>query len=80
VAYLRDEHARGAFDLVELGRRTEAVTSARTVAELLAATAPEPATGHPTPRPVRTRTNTLALVAGIAFAILVALVVLGRLG
>ena len=39
VAYLEQEHARGVFDDAELARRTTEVRSARTVAQLLAATA-----------------------------------------
>jgi hypothetical protein len=79
VAYLRDEHARGAFDVVELERRTAAATRARTVAELLAATAPAPEVSQSSARPIA-RTNTLALVGGIAVAVVLILLVLSRLG
>jgi hypothetical protein len=79
VAYLRDEHTRGAFDFIELERRTTAANQARTVAELLAATAPAQEVGHPSAKPVA-RNNTLALVGGVAVAVLLILVVLSRLG
>ena len=56
VAYLEQEHARGVFDDAELARRTTEVRSARTVAQLLAATAdPAVAALEPTPRAVPTR-------------------------
>ncbi len=70
VAYLEQEHARGVFDDAELARRTTEVRSARTVAQLLAATAdPAVAALEPTSRAVPT--NRSALVAGLLVAVLV---------
>jgi hypothetical protein len=75
VAHLASEHARGALSVDELARRTADARAARTVAELLAATAdpavselPEPATNH----------NRVALLAGILLAVVVGLLVLSK--
>ncbi len=79
LAYLRDEHARGAFDVAELERRTSDAQQARTVAELLAATATVPPIGTgPSPTAVA-KPNSLALIAGIGVAILLLLVLVTRL-
>ena len=79
VAYLRDEHARGAFDAAELERRTSAAQQARTVAELLAATAPvAPLDSGSSASPVA-KPNSVALIAGIAVAIVLLLVAVNQL-
>jgi hypothetical protein len=83
VAHLVDEHARGAFDLAELQRRTEAVRAATTVAGLLAATAEAPSVTTTATDPVRqplVRNSVLALVAGLLVAFLLGAVVISRLG
>ncbi len=78
VAYLEQEHARGVFDDAELARRTAEVRSARTVAQLLAATA-DPAVRPSSPRPRATPTNRYALLAGLLLAVVVLLVAASRL-
>ncbi len=78
VAYLEQEHARGVFDDVELARRTAEVRSARTVAQLLAATA-DPAVQALEPTPRATPTNRYALLAGLLLAVVVLLVAASRL-
>ncbi len=79
VTHLQGEHARGSFDHAELARRTAAAREARTVSELLAATAEPTATTPPSQRP-RVRTSVLALLAGLAVAVVLALLLLSRLG
>lgn len=79
VGHLNAEHARGAFDRAELERRTAAVRSARTVSELLAATA-EPTAAAPTSQRPAVRTSVLALLAGLAVAVALAVLVFTRLG
>lgn len=79
VAHLAEEHARGAFDLAELERRTTGARSARTVAELLAATA-DPADTSPTTRPATAPANRVALLTGIGVAVVLVLVILSHLG
>jgi DUF1707 SHOCT-like domain len=72
VAYLEQEHARGALDEVELTRRTAEVRSARTVAQLLAATA-DPAVQALEPKPRAVPGNRSALLVGLLVAALVLL-------
>jgi Domain of unknown function (DUF1707) len=76
LAHLDAEHAHGAFDAAELQRRTTDVRAARTVAQLLAATA-DPAVAElaapPSPAAQQYR---LALVAGIPVAVVLALLML----
>jgi len=68
LAHLDAEHARGAFDAAELERRTADARAARTVADLLAATADPGIARLPGPSPDAHR-NGLALVAGVAVAV-----------
>jgi hypothetical protein len=74
VAYLEQEHARGVLDDAELARRTTDVRSARTVAQLLAATA-DPAVQALEPQPRAVPGNRSALIAGLLVAALVVLLV-----
>lgn len=78
VAHLTAEHARGAFDVVELHRRTAAVQASATVAQLLAATADPSATEVSGPSPAAQQ-NRLAIGAGIVVAVILALAVLSQL-
>ena len=77
-AHLAAEHARGAFDLAELHRRTAAVEVSVTVAQLLAATADPAVTDVSAPSPAAQQ-NRLALGAGIVVAIILVLAVLSQL-
>lgn len=76
LAHLRDEHAHGAFDQAELDRRTTEVRLARTVAQLLAATA-DPSIAELSPPSVHQ--SRVALLAGILVAVVLGLVVLAKL-
>jgi hypothetical protein len=78
VVHLESEHARGAFDSAELERRTTNARAARTVAELLAATADPTATSLSAPSSTGHR-NRMALVAGLAVAVVLLLVVVANL-
>jgi hypothetical protein len=78
LAHLGQEHARGALDSSELERRTTGVRTARTVAELLAATA-DPPEAIPASRQPAVRTGVVALVAGLAVAVLLAAIIFSRL-
>lgn len=78
LAHLRDEHARGAFDQAELDRRTTEVQLARTVSQLLAATA-DPAIDELSPPSVVAHQSRVALFAGLLVAAVLGLVVLAKL-
>ena len=78
LAHLGQEHARGALDSLELERRTTGVQTARTVAELLAATA-DPPVATPASRQPVVRTSVVALIAGLAVAFLLVAIVSSRL-
>jgi hypothetical protein len=78
VVHLESEHARGALDRAELERRTADVRAARTVAELLAATADPSVAGLPAPSTNGHR-NRMALVAGVAVAVVLLLLVVANL-
>jgi hypothetical protein len=78
LAHLRDEHARGVLDQTELDRRTTEVRLARTVAQLLAATA-DPSIGELSPPSAIAHQSRLALLAGMLVAVVIGLVVLAKL-
>lgn len=78
LAYLRDEHARGAFDQAELDRRTTEVERAHTVAQLLAATA-DPSIDELSPPSVVAHQSRVALFAGLLVAVVLGLVMLAKL-
>ena len=78
LAHLRDEHARGAFDQAELDRRTTEVRLARTVAQLLAATA-DPSIAELSPPSEIGHQSPVALLAGMLVAVVLGLVVLAKL-
>lgn len=78
VEHLATEHARGAFDAVELQRRTAEVRASRTVAQLLAATSDPAAAAVTTPSPA-VQQNRMALGAGLVVALVLVLVVLSQL-
>jgi hypothetical protein len=77
VKHLTAEHARGAFDSVELQRRTAEVRASRTVAQLLAATTDPSVSAVTTPSPA-VQQNRLALGAGLVVAFVLVLVVLSQ--
>ena len=78
LAHLRDEHARGAFDQAELDRRTTEVRLARTVAQLLAATA-DPSIAELSRPSEIVHQSRVALLAGMLVAVVLGLVVLAKL-
>lgn len=77
LAHLRDEHARGAFDQAELERRTTEVRQARTVAQLLAATA-DPSIAELSPPSEVAHQSRVALLAGLLVAFVLVLVLLAK--
>lgn len=77
LAHLRDEHARGAFDQAELERRAADVRQARTVAQLLAATA-DPSIAELSPPSVVAHQSRVALLAGVLVAVVLGLVILAK--
>jgi hypothetical protein len=72
-----DAIARGAFDQAELERRTAEVRQARTVAQLLAATA-DPSIAELSPPSAVAHQSRVALLAGVLVAVVLALVILAK--
>jgi hypothetical protein len=74
LAHLASEHAHGALDAAELDRRTTDVRAARTVAELLTATA-DPAIARLSAPSPDTHRNGVALVIGMVAAVVLLVLV-----